>query len=265
MARVVYEATGAYHSGLERALGAHLPLVKVNPLQARRLAQAQGLRAKTDAVDAKMLADMGNAFALEPDEPAAEIQHDLRELRSFRSGLIKDRTGIMSRMKTQTLSITRRQSKARLAQVDKQIAEINAEIERLINSSDTLAHSMKILRSIPGVGAICAATILIEMPEIGSMDRKQVASLTGLAPMTRQSGQWRRKSFIQGGRKIVRDALYMPALVAMRHNPDFKAKYQALIKAGKPPKVAITALMRKLIELANALIKADRNWVTKGA
>ncbi|AGI73690.1 putative IS110 family transposase [Octadecabacter arcticus 238] len=265
VARVVYEATGAYHSGLERALGAHLPLVKVNPLQARRFAQAQGLRAKTDAVDAKMLADMGNAFALEPDEPAAEIQHDLKELRSFRSGLIKDRTGIMSRMKTQTLSITRRQSKARLAQVDKQIAEINAEIERLINSSDKLAHSMKILRSIPGVGAICAATILIEMPETGSMDRKQVASLTGLAPMTRQSGQWRGKSFIQGGRKIVRDALYMPALVAMRHNPDFKAKYQALIKAGKPPKVAITALMRKLIELANALIKADRNWVTKGA
>ncbi len=107
----------------------------------------------------------------------------------------------MSRMKTQTLSITRRQSKARLAQVDKQIAEINAEVERLINSSDTLANSMKILRSIPGVGAICAATILIEMPEIGSMDRKQVASLTGLAPMTRQSGQWRGKSFIQGAGK----------------------------------------------------------------
>jgi len=263
--RVVYEATGAYHSGLERALGAHLPLVKVNPLQARRFAQAQGVRAKTDAVDAKMLAEMGNAFALEPDEPIAKIQHDLKELRAFRAGLIKDRTGIICRLKTQTLSITRRQSKARLAQVDKQIAEINAEVDRLINSNDDLAHSMNILRSIPGIGAVCAATILTEMPEIGSMDRKQVASLTGLAPMTRQSGQWRGKSFIQGGRKIVRDALYMPALVAMRHNPDFKAKYQALIKAGKPPKVAITALMRKLIELANALIKADRNWVNKGA
>ena len=263
--RVVYEATGAYHGGLERALGAHLPLVKVNPLQARRFAQAQGVRAKTDAVDAKMLADMGHVFALEPDEPAAEIQHDLKELRSFRSGLIKDRTGIMSRMKTQTLPITCRQSKARLAQVDKQIAEINAEIDRLIHSSDTLAHSMKILRSIPGIGAVCAATILIEMPEIGSMDRKQVASLTGLAPMTRQSGQWRGKSFIQGGRKVVRDALYMPALVAMRHNPDLRAKYQAMINAGKPPKVALTALMRKLIELANALIKANRNWVKKAA
>ena len=171
----------------------------------------------------------------------------------------------MNRLKTQTLSITCRQSKTRLAQVDKQIAEISAEVDRLINANNTLAHSMKILRSIPGIGAVCAATILIEMPEIGKLDRRQVASLTGLAPMARQSGQWRGKSFIQGGRKIVRDALYMPALVAMRHNPDLKAKYQSMIKAGKPPKVAITALMRKLIELANALIKADRIWVIKGA
>lgn len=263
--RVVYEATGAYHNELERALGTHLPLVKVNPLQARRFAQAQGVRAKTDAVDAKILAEMGNAFALEPDEPAPKMQHDLKELRAFRSGLIKDRTSIMNRMKTQTLSITCRQSKTRLAQVDKQIAEISAEVDRLINANNTLAHSMKILRSIPGIGAVCAATILIEMPEIRKLDRRQVASLIGLAPMARQSGQWRGKSFIQGGRKIVRNALYMPALVAMRHNPDFKAKYQAMIKAGKPPKVAITALMRKLIELANALIKADRIWMIKEA
>jgi transposase len=263
--RVVYEATGAYHSGLERALGALLPLVKVNPLQARRFAQAQGVRAKTDAVDAKMLAVMGNAFVLDPDKPATKLQHDLKELRAFRSGLIKDRTRIMSRQKTQTLSIICRQSKARLAQVDKHIAEIDAEVKRLIQSSDTMARSMKILRSIPGIGAVCASTILIEMPEIGRMDRKQVASLTGVAPMTRQSGQWRGKSFIQGGRKVVRNALYMPALVAMRFNPDLKAKYQAMIKAGKPPKVALTALMRKLIELANALIKADRNWEEKRA
>jgi transposase len=263
--RVVYEATGAYHSGLERALGALLPLVKVNPLQARRFAQAQGVRAKTDAVDAKMLAVMGNAFVLDPDEPATKLQHDLKELRAFRSGLIKDRTRIMSRQKTQTLSIICRQSKARLAQVDKHIAEIDVEVNRLIQSSDTMARSMKILRSIPGIGAVCASTILIEMPEIGRMDRKQVASLTGVAPMTRQSGQWRGKSFIQGGRKVVRNALYMPALVAMRFNPDLKVKYQAMIKTGKPPKVALTALMRKLIELANALIKADRKWEEKRA
>jgi transposase len=263
--RVVYEATGSYHKGLERALGTMLPLVKVNPLQARRFAQARGVRAKTDAVDAKMLATMGLAFALEPDTPTTKLQHDLKELRAFRSGLVKDRTRIIARLKTQTLAITRRQGKVRLTQVEKQIAEIEAEIASLIQSDDTLAQSMKILLSIPGVGGVCASTILIEMPEIGTMDRKQVASLTGVAPMARESGQWRGKSFIQGGRKVVRDALYMPALVAMRFNPDLKAKYQAMIKAGKPPKVAITTLMRKLIKLANILIKENRNWVKKGA
>ena len=263
--RVVYEATGAYHKEFERTLGAHLPLVKVNPLQARRFAQAHGVRAKTDAVDARMLAIMGNAFVLEPMRSISETQHILKELRAFRSGLVADRTRILSRQKTQTLPITRRQSKTRLAHIEKQIAEIAAEIGRLIQADDMMAHSMKILRSIPGIGAVCAATILIEMPEIGGMDRKQVASLTGVAPMTRQSGQWRGKSFIQGGQKVVRDALYMPALVAMRFNPDLKAKYQAMIKAGKPPKVALTALMRKLIKLANALIKANRLWVNKYA
>lgn len=265
MTRVVYEATGSYHKGFERALGAHLPLVKVNPLQARRFAQAQSVRAKTDAVDARMLADMGQVFALVPDVPATALQHDLKELRAFRSGLVKDRTRIMTRLKTQTLPITCRQGKARLTQIDKQIAEMDVEIDRLIQLDDTLARSIKILRSIPGVGAVCGSTILIEMPEIVTMDRKQVASLTGVAPMTRQSGQWRGKSFIQGGRKIVRDALYMPALVAMRFNPDLRAKYQAMIKAGKPPKVAITTLMRKLIELANIFIKENRTWVKKGA
>ena len=261
--RVVYEATGAFHRELERALGAHFPLVKVNPLQARRFAQAQGVRAKTDAVDAKMLAVMGDAFALVADKPVSETQHVLRELRVFRSGLVKDRTRILNRQKVQTLPIIRRHNKARLAQMDKQIIEIDTEIDSLIKSSDTMARSMEILRSIPGIGAVCAATILIEMPEIGCMDRKQVACLTGVAPMTRQSGQWRGKSFIQGGRKVVRDALYMPALVAMRFNPDLKAKYQAMIKAGKPPKVALTTLMRKLIELANVLIKENRNWENK--
>ena len=108
-----------------------------------------------------------------------------------------------------------------------------------------------------------AAAILIECPEIGTLGKKQAAALAGLAPMTRQSGEWKGKAFIQGGRKYLRHALYMPALVAIRFNPDLKRKYQAMIKTGKPPKVAITAIMRKLIEMANALIKDDRMWTTK--
>lgn len=115
---------------------------------------------------------------------------------------------------------------------------------------------------MPGIGAVTAATMLILLPEIGKLERTQVASL---APITRQSGQWQGKAFICGGRKQLRDALYMPALVAMRHNPDPKAKYEALRTAGKPAKVAIVAVMRKLIEMANALVKADRTWTPKTA
>lgn len=118
---------------------------------------------------------------------------------------------------------------------------------------------------MPGIGAVTAAAMLTLLPEIGTLQRKQVASLTGLAPITRQSGQWQGKSFIGGGRKPLRDALYMPALVAMRFNPDLKAKYDALRTVGKPAKVAIVVGMRKLIEMANALVKADRMWAPKTA
>ena len=127
------------------------------------------------------------------------------------------------------------------------------------------ARAFDILCSIPGLGRVTAIAILIECPEIGTMKRKQIASLAGLAPMTRQSGQWRGKAFIQGGRKFLRDALYMPALVAARYNPDLRQKYQTMIQAGKPAKVALTALMRKLIEMANALVRQDREWTPKAA
>lgn len=265
LGRVVYEATGPYHKAFERACAGQLPLVKVNPLQARRFAQASGTRVKTDRVDARMLALMGDAFDLEPDKPLTENQHDLKELHGARAALIKEQTRLLNRQKNQTLQLTRRQGKKRLAQVKKQIAELNEAIEKLLHADPETARSLDILKSIPGIGAISAATVLIEMPEIGTMTRKQVASLTGVAPMTRQSGKWQGKSFIQGGRKTVRDALYMPALVAARFNPDLKAKYTKMLAAGKPPKIALTALMRKLIETANALIKADRLWVEKCA
>lgn len=260
---VIYEATGAYHGLLEKRCSAHLPLVKVNPLQARRFAQARGTRAKTDAVDARVLALMGEALDLRPDIPASEDHHDLKQLQVARTAMIKSRTRLKNRLKTQTLCLLRRQTKAQLALLDRQLNAIDTEItERL---SRDQARARDILQSIPGLGPVVAATILIECPQIGTMDRKQTASLAGLAPMTRQSGQWRGKAFIQGGRKFLRDALYMPALVAIRFNPDMKQKYNAMRQAGKPAKVAITAIMRKLIELANTLIKQDRKWSPKPA
>jgi transposase len=260
---VVYQATGIFHRALEGDLSGKLPLVKVNPLQARHFAKARGTRAKTDTLDAQMLAMMGAALNLSPDEPVDRNQHVLKELQVARTALIKERTRLKNREKTQTLPLLKRQSKARLDQITRQLTQLEEALLGLLKQSPKKARAFDILCSIPGLGTITAMTILVECPEIGTMTGKQIASLAGLAPMTRQSGQWRGKAFIQGGRKFLRDALYMPALVAARYNPDLRQKYQAMIEAHKPAKVALTCLMRKLIVLANSLIKQDRKWTPK--
>jgi len=263
VARIVFEPTGPYHRALEKALSGKVPLVKVNPLQARRFAQSCGTRAKTDAVDARILARMGAALALEPDAPISEKLHDLRDLQVARTGLVKERTRLRNRGQVQTIPVLKRQTKARLALLERQISELDKEIAKHIADDQPTARKRDILCSIPGLGPIASALILTFLPEIGTLDRKKAGSLAGLVPYSRESGQWKGKSFISGGRKPLRDALYMPALVAMRFNPDLKAKYTALREAGKPAKVAIVAIMRKLLETANALVKADRLWVPK--
>jgi transposase len=263
VARVVFEPTGPYHRAFEKAVSGKFPLVKVNPLQARRFAEACGTRAKTDAVDARTLARLGAALALEPDEPASEKLLELRDLQIARTALVKERTRLRNRSQVQSNAVLKRQTKTRLALVERQIAELDAEIARRIAEDQTTARKRDILCSIPGLGSIATALVLTFLPEIGTLGRKQAGSLAGLVPHSRESGQWKGKSFISGGRKSLRDALYMPALVAMRFNPDLKAKYNALREAGKPAKVAIVAIMRKLLETANALVKADRLWVEK--
>lgn len=258
--RIVYEPTGPYHRDFEIAFQGDFPLSKVNPLQARRFAQSLGTRAKTDAVDARMLAMMGVAFSLPPQPQTSANQRDPKELHIARLALIKDRTRTLNRQKSLTLAILKRQAKTHLKQLETRIVQLDEAIGELLQSTPETARATEIICSIPGLSKISAAAILTEMPELGTLNQKQAASLAGLAPMTRQSGQWRGKSFIGGGRKLLRDALYMPALVAMRFNPDLKAKYTALIAAGKPAKVALVALMRKLIILANTLIREDREW-----
>lgn len=265
IARIVFEPTGPYQKALETALGGVFPLVKANPLRARRFAEAHRTRAKTDAVDAQMLARMGVAFNLEAKASHFEEIIVLRDLHVARTGMIKDRTRLRNRAHTQDIALLKRQTKARLAQIERQIAELDDEIARLIAASKAKTRGRDILCSIPGIGPVVAAAVPALLPEIGTLQRKQIASLAGLAPITRQSGQWQGKACIKGGRKPLRDALYMPALVAMRFNPDHKAKYEALRAPGKPAKVAIVAAMRKLIEIANALIKAHRSWTTKKA
>jgi len=261
IARVVYEPTGPYHRGFERALAAQgLPLARVNPRQARRFAEAIGKRAKTDRADAAMLARMGALLEPEPRPAASPLLDKLRELHLARRALVKDRTAARNREKVLSLPLLRRQNTARLKQIETQLAAIDRELEALIASEPELARRFDILRSIPGISNLAAFALLIDMPELGSLDQRQAASLAGLAPITRQSGAWSGRASIRGGRSSLRQALYMPALVAARFNPDLKAKYHQLVAAGKPPKVALTAVMRKLIILANALIRDRRRW-----
>jgi transposase len=257
--RIAYEATATYHRALEVAL-ADWPCVKLNPERARRFAQATGTLAKTDRIDAMLLARMA-ATLQTPVRPAQSAeQAQLAELINARDGLVRDRTALKNCDKNLTIAILKRQCKQRLEQIERHIDALDAEIASLIAADAKLARRHEILTSIAGVGTLTANQLIATMPELGSLDNKQAASLAGLAPVARQSGQWKGKSFIRGGRSNVRQALYMPALVAARFNPDLKAKYQQLVGAGKPAKIAITAVMRKLIVTANALLKADRCW-----
>src|SRR5271155_191797 len=261
--RVVFEPTGLYHRAVERALGASgVPFVKVNPRQARRFAEATGKLAKTDRLDAAILARMGALLELEARPARSEVLLELKELYVAREALVKDRTAAKNRGKALTLSLLKRQN-AQREQIDRQMATVEAAILQIVEADASLSDRFAILTSIPGVSNITASALLIAMPELSALEAGQAANLAGLAPIARQSGRWTGRSFIRGGRADVRQALYMPALVAARFNPDMKAKYTHLIKTGKPAKVALTAIMRKLVVLANALLKANRPWTPR--
>ncbi|MGH6912773.1 MAG: IS110 family transposase [Geminicoccales bacterium] len=266
IARVAFEPTGAWHRAFERRLAeGGLPLVKVNPRQARRFAEAIGRYAKTDAVDAAMLARF--AALLEPPvRPVVSATLDaMRELHVARRALVKDRVAARNRDHTHRSALLKRQARERLRQIARQIAAIDAALHAQLAADPALQARFAILVSIPGVGEATAFAMLIEMPELGALEHKGAASLAGLAPMARDSGQHRGKRFIRGGRAPLRQALYMPALVAVRFNAGMKAKYDALLAAGKPPKVALVAIMRKLLILANALIRDGRTWTPEPA
>jgi len=258
---VVYEATGSYHKGVERYLGEQgFPIARLDARRARRFAEALGVNAKTDPVDARVLAEFG-AF-LKPatktlPDPALE---QLKELVAARRGLIQQGTRITNKSKTTVSPLLKRQLRLSAKQVKNQITQIDAELRTIATANPTLAARLDIITSIPAIGQVTAMTLLADMPELGDLNDKQAASLMGVAPIARDSGAFAGKRHIRGGRAQVRQAVYMAALVATRYNADMKRKYDTLIKKGKPPKVALTAVMRKLIILANALIRDNRKW-----
>jgi len=261
VARIVYEPTNRYHRALEaRLAAAGLPLAPVNPLKARRFAQALGLQAKTDKIDARMLAEMGLRLTPGLQVPSPKNLQHLKDLVAARRALVADRVADGNRTGGHSLALLQRLARRRRAAIEADITRIEAAIAALIAADPALAEKARLLQSLPGIAALTAATLLAEAPELGQLEARQIAALAGLAPVTRESGTWRGKATIQGGRRHLRRALYMPTLTAIRRNRDLAALFTRLRTAGKPPKLALVAAMRKLLILANTLLREGREW-----
>lgn len=258
---VVFEPTGLYGRALEAALARRgVAFHKVNPLRARRFAEGCGKLAKTDRVDAAMLARMGAALALAGQEPRPEKLTELKGLLTARRALARDRARERTRLQAAAGALLRRLAAARVRLLKDQLARLDAELAAGIAADPVLARRAEILASIPAIAAVTVAEVVIDMPELGTLSAKEAASLAGLAPIVRESGSYRGQAHIRGGRPALRRALYMPALVAKRCNPGLRAKADRLAAKNKPPKVVITAIMRHLIVLANTLLAEDRLW-----
>ncbi len=259
--RVVYEPTGRYHRDLETRLSKEgHAMVKVNPRRARRFAEAVGQSAKTDPIDAELLARMGAVLDMKASPLRDETMNDLRELHIARAALIKDQTVCRNRLSGARNKLVKAQLKAKMRQSAKQLCRLDGELKKRICEDAQLARQFEILLSTPGIGPVAAVAILIELPEIGTLSSKQAAALAGLAPFVRKSGKWTGRAKIGGGRSGLRRALYMPALVASRFNAQLSRIYKNLRDQGKETKVALVAVMRKLLILVNTLIGENRMW-----
>jgi len=259
--RVAVEATGGFETVVAAALaGAELPLVVVNPAQIRHFAQALGRRAKTDPIDAAVIARFVEATRPELRPFADEATRLLAGLVARRRQIIEMMVAERNRERRTDVRRIKKSIARLIATLEKELAEIDAEIDAGVRGSPAWREKEDLLASVPGVGAITARTLIAELPELGTLDRKQIASLAGLAPYTRQSGQWKGKSMIGGGRKTVRSALFLAALTACRHNPALKDFRQRLLDQGKPKMVAVIAVARKLLIILNAILRDQKPW-----
>jgi transposase len=261
---VVLEATAPWDQPLVRALEASgLRFHRANPGRARDFARSAGLLAKTDALDARMLALYGSSLPLEPTAPVEPERLALQRLTARRDQLVEMRKGERTRAKAELDPLVADSVAAVVALLDQQIRHIEQHIQALL-AQPALRSDHDILRSAPGVGPVAASILLAHLPELGRVSRRQVAALAGLAPIARDSGLMRGRRRVGGGRKRVRDALYMAALAAIRTAP-WKAAFQAMTSAGKPAKLAIVAIARKLLVAINAAIRQQRPFLTSPA
>jgi transposase len=261
--RIVLEATGGYELALVGALAmAGLPLVVVNPRQVRDFAKATGQLAKTDRLDAEVLALFAErvhpAIRPIPDELHRELEAVLSRRRQLLEMLQAERNRL-GQVFTTGASV-RRSLTRHIAHLEKQVRETDTELGELIRTSPVWREREDLLRSVPGVGRVVATTLLAELPELGRLTRKEIAKLVGLAPLARDSGTQRGRRFIRGGRAHVRAVLYMGALVATRRNAVIGRFYTRLLAAGKPKKLALTACMRKLLTILNSMVRSQERW-----
>jgi transposase len=253
---VLFEATGSYDACLRRALtAAHIPFARVNPARARDFARATGRLAKTDSIDAAMLADMARALrpACEP-APAPE-REALARLHKRRDQLVAMRKQERTRLAAIDDPVMVEDVEAHIAWLSTRIVEIERQTRDLIASAVLLTEEQNLLRSVPGIGPVAAATLMALMPELGTRSPKTIAALAGLAPFNVDSGQFRGKRVIKGGRRRIREALYMAAITAVRSKHRFARIYKAMIDAGKPPKLALIAIARRILVTANAILR----------
>jgi len=263
---IAVEATGGFETIVAAGLAAaELPVVVVNPAQVRAFAQALGKRAKTDPIDAAVIAHFVEATKAEPRSLPDEMTRLLAELVARRRQIVEMMAAEGQRERRMTEKRLKR-SIARLRKaLEKELAEIDGDIDDHVRGSAVWATKEDLLASVPGIGPVIARTLIAELPELGSLDRRKIAALVGLAPWTRQSGQWRGKSFIGGGRKSVRNALFVAAMVASRRNPVLKPFRDKLVGAGKPKLVALIAVARKLLTILNAILRDQRPWQPQNA
>jgi transposase len=253
---VLFEATGWYDLDLRQTLTmAGVRFARVNPARARDFARAAGFLAKTDAVDAQMLAAMAQCLQLPPAEAASAARERLACLNKRRDQLVANRQQERTRKRECPDPLWRQSIAAHLAWLDAAIEAIQAQIAAAIAQQPDLEGDRRLLASVPGVGPVTAATLLALMPELGRRSPQQLAALAGLAPYNNDSGTRRGQRSIRGGRKRVRDALYVAAFIAARHAPRFKAFFQTLTAAGKPRKLALIAVARKLLTVLNAILR----------
>ena len=259
--RIVLEATGGYErTAVAELAAAGLPVVVVNPRQVRDFAKALGLLAKTDRLDAEVLARFAQRIRPElrplPDENALI----LRDLLARRAQLIEMRTMESNRLKQTHTEQVAVDLRASIAFLERRLRSLDDELDDRLRQSPVWQEKVDLLQTVPGVGPQTARTLVVELSELGACSHQAIAALAGLAPMNRDSGEFRGRRMIVGGRPSVRRALYMAALAASRHNPIIRLHYEKLRRAGKPFKVALVACMRKLLIILNAMLRNRSSW-----